>query len=340
MGAHSLFHNFSSEGLLWKLGWLRFRLVSWWQDCWQSSTFWWKEHRVWLLFHEKKEGNMEESPEGVQSIGQSDAADPVLTAVHLASEMRQDTEVINVEPMEEEEKELESLQMQFGEIEQASLSAASEGYVYPSPTEVASQSAFDVWKLIEGDAEHELPVSRLEILKDTGAAPVGDKAVQACKASIAPAVPQFFWETDPFLKMVFGGSGSAGSDVPLPTAGLKRPLPPIEIQDAAEERPVEKALRAGAVPPLPLHSRALKAISIEDTQSRRAAVIGEWAAMVALNINAFSVGRMLEADKKAVVHQDIVESVTACLAAKATSTLVKRMCAMSLFCKWCLANGM
>lgn len=43
--------------------------------------------------------------------------------------------------------------------------------------------------------------------------------------------------------------------------------------------------------------------------------------MVALNINAFSVGKMLEADKKAVVYKDVVDSVAACFAAKATSTL-------------------
>lgn len=81
------------------------------------------------------------------------------------------------------------------------------------------------------------------------------------------------------------------------------------------------------------------AVSCEDLQNRRAAVINEWASMVAININAFSKGKMLEVDKKAVVYKDVVDSVAACFAAKATSTLVKRMCAMSLFCKWCLSNA-
>ena len=281
---------------------------------------------------------MEELPDEVQFMGQSDAATPATTVTHHASEMRQDIGVTSAGPMAEGEIDSEPWQRRLSELEE--MSEVSGDFAYPSPTEIASQSSFDVWKLI-GDGEGLGPsMARLEIMKDTGAASVGENAVQACRASVAPAVPQFFWEADPFLKMVFGRSSSSGLDTPLPTLGLKRPLPPIEVHDSADERPIEKALRAGALLPQPLHSRALKAISIEDTQSRRAAVIAEWAAMVALNINAFGVGKMLEADKKAVVHQDIVDSVTACLAAKATSTLVKRMCAMSLFCKWCLANGM
>ncbi len=58
-----------------------------------------------------------------------------------------------------------------------------------------------------------------------------------------------------------------------------------------------------------------------------------WASLVAVDVNAFSIGRMLEADKKAVVYQDVVGSVSACLAAKATSTLYKRLSAMNLFSK-------
>lgn len=273
------------------------------------------------------------------STGQCVAGAPATSVEMHANEMRQDTGIIDVEGMAEEEPDWDDFNRRLQAMDEEAEGLGGVADPYPSPTEPASGRFSDVWKLIEGNGGSELEVSRLEILRDDGAAPVGDRAVQACRSSLPPPMPQYFWEADPFLKMVFGSSSSSGSTMSLQTTSLKRPLPPIEIRDAAEEGPLEKALKAGAVAPLPLHARALKAIAVEDVHNRRMAVLAEWASMVALNINAFSIGKMLEADKKAVVYEDVLASVTACLAAKATSTLVKRLCAMSLFCKWCAANG-
>lgn len=149
-------------------------------------------------------------------------------------------------------------------------------------------------------------MSHLVIGHSGTAADVGDAAFQACRASLSPQVPQFFWETDPFLKAVFGKRDSTNGSLTSAISGLKRPQPPIEIYDSGAEGPLEKSLKVGAVLDQPLHKRALKAVSSEDLQNRRTVVLGEWASMVALNINAFSVGKMLEADKKAVVYQDVV----------------------------------
>ncbi len=293
-----------------------------------------------MQFREMEEEQLHQIRGESSAMDQSGVAENVTSASRLVFATRPGTEVIDVEHMSGEEIDGGTPSLgQLGLGLEEGL-GSQYGDVYPSPTEVATQASFDVWEVIGDRPGPEPAVSRLEIARGSSAAAVGDNAVQACRASIAPSVPQFFWETDPFLKMVFGSSSAAKSDIPLPTAGLKRPLPPIEVHASEEEWPIDKSLKAGAAQPQPLHSRALRAISTEDIVSRRAAVVSEWAAMVALNINAFSIGKMLDADKKAVVHQDIVDSVTACFAAKATSTLVKRMCAMSLFCKWCLANGM
>ena len=42
------------------------------------------------------------------------------------------------------------------------------------------------------------------------AANVGNAAAVACRASLAPQVPQFFWDADPFLKAVFGKQDALG----------------------------------------------------------------------------------------------------------------------------------
>ena len=267
---------------------------------------------------------MEEPEVSLQEMILLDADTNVPSAMPPVSKSKKDTDSIGAECMEEGTPDFEALGVPLDDGD------------YPSPTEVASLPSLDIWKLIGPDRE----VSKLVIQPDGDVVVVGDTAVQACRASIPDSAPLHFWESDPFLKMVFGNEKPSSSLFPSSVPGLKRPMPPIEVQDSQDEGPLKRAFKAGVEAMQPLHSRALKAVATVDIQSRRAAAIAEWASMVALNINAFSIGKMLGADKRPVVYQDIVESVTACLAAKATSTLVKRLCAMSLFCKWCLQNGM
>ena len=201
-----------------------------------------------------------------------------------------------------------------------------------------SGNNLDVWELIDSTPEERGP-ARLSQQEVGTAEPVGDMAVQRCRQMMQPAIPSFFWEADPFLQSVFGRKQTLGIDMVASASSLKRPCPPIEIADENNEVPIVKALKAGAVVTQPLHARALKGTPSHELESRRMAVLKLWASLAAININAFCIGKMLDADKKAVVYQDVVDSVSACLAAKATSTLYKRLSAMNLYSKWCLQNG-
>lgn len=155
------------------------------------------------------------------------------------------------------------------------------------------------------------------------AADVGDAAVHGRRIMTKPEVPQFFWESDPFLRSVFSRKQSMSLDLVAPAFSAKRPCPPIMVAEEDAASPIAKALKAGSVVVQPLHARALKATPSSELESRRQSVLKMWSSMVSLNVNAFSIGRMLEADKKAVIFQDVVESVSACLAAKATSSLAR-----------------
>ena len=201
-----------------------------------------------------------------------------------------------------------------------------------------SGDELDVWNLIDSSPKEREP-SRLATTEAGSAADVGDMAVHRCSLMTRPEVPQFFWESDPFLRSVFGRKQSMSLDLAVAAPSLKRPSHPIVVPDDDVETPISKALKAGSVVMQPLHARALKGTPSSEIESRRVAVLKLWASLVAVDVNAFSIGRMLEADKKAVVYQDVVDSVSACLAAKATSTLYKRLSAMNLFSKWCLQKG-
>ncbi len=79
------------------------------------------------------------------------------------------------------------------------------------------------------------------------AADVGDMAVQRCSLMTTPEVPQFFWESDPFLRSVFGRKQSMSLHVAGAALSLKRPSHPIVVPDDEAETPISKALKASWV---------------------------------------------------------------------------------------------
>ena len=163
-------------------------------------------------------------------------------------------------------------------------------------------------------------------------------ALSAFNMSLPSSTPKFFWETDSFLSAVFGGETSVVDQLYKP-ALLKRPAPvyvDLSHKDDAET-PIAKALRLAASRPIYMDS--FSKASCENEDSKRKSFLSGWATLVLIDSSAFS------AFDDAVMNTDMSERdavlrcVTECLAAKATSTIGKRLGSLSRYAKFCEKKG-
>ena len=163
--------------------------------------------------------------------------------------------------------------------------------------------------------------------------------LQAVNQSLQLSVPKFMWETDGFLGAVFAPGGSVVDQL-FSTFSLKRPAPSfIDItDDRIDEAPVVKALRKGAVKPIYVNS--FSRASIENEGSKRRSFLSGWATLVLIDCSAFSafddaLYGLAEPDRESVLR-----CLTECFAAKATSTVGKRLGSMSKYAAHCESKGL
>ena len=159
-------------------------------------------------------------------------------------------------------------------------------------------------------------------------------ALQAFNQSLQPNAPKFMWETDFFLSAVFSPGSSVVDQLFKPVA-LKRPSPGFVnlAEDGLEEAPIAKALRKGDVRPIYLGS--FNRSSSENECNKRKSYLSGWVTLVLINSDAFSA---LQDALAEAVHPDrecIMQCLAECFAAKATSTLGKRLGAMSKYASHC-----
>ncbi len=177
--------------------------------------------------------------------------------------------------------------------------------------------------------------ARLESRPDPGTA-ASSSTIRLMSESLAPQSHKYFWEQDPFLQTVFGNKSTA--DMILGSVQQKRPLEGvIDVDSIVEETPIMKQLRRRPVKPIPLHARALKHVASADEATKRTSLISDWATLVAIDVHSFAIGAMLRAE--GISRGGILDAVSSCLAAKATSTLQKRYCAMKRFVQWAMQSG-
>lgn len=83
--------------------------------------------------------------------------------------------------------------------------------------------------------------------------------IRLMSESLAVDTPKFFWETDPFLKEIFGGRQHLTGV--FNSLELKRPaLGVIDVESLEEEPPIVQAMKRRQTKPIPLHARVLKHI--------------------------------------------------------------------------------
>ena len=159
-------------------------------------------------------------------------------------------------------------------------------------------------------------------------------ALQAFNQSLQSSAPKFMWETDGFLSAVFSPGISVVDQLFKPVA-LKRPSPGFVdlTDDRLDEAPIAKALRKGAVRPIYLGSFSRS--SGENECNKRKSYLSGWVTLVLINSDAFSALQDAMAEAEHPDRECIMRCLAECFAAKATSTLGKRLGAMSKYASHC-----
>ena len=159
-------------------------------------------------------------------------------------------------------------------------------------------------------------------------------ALQAFNQSLQSSAPKFMWETDGFLSAVFSPGSSVVDQLYRPVT-LKRPsLGFVDLtDDRLDEAPIAKALRKGAAKPIYLGS--FSRASGENECNNWKFYLSGWVTLVLINSEAFSALQDAIAEAEHRDRECIMRCLAECFAAKATSTLGKRLGAMSKYASHC-----
>eukprot|EP00435_Cladocopium_sp_Y103_P075175 s103_g54.t1 len=145
--------------------------------------------------------------------------------------------------------------------------------------------------------------------------------------------PKFFWETDPFLSTVFGKG-----DVQGPS--FKRPAVDFDLTSQAPDDVMTLLRAPKQVRVACLCEQVIKHVELRDEHDKRQSVISNWSSIVCINLDAFTVGDAIVAGGGSLTHAVVEDSLKACFARKATSTLSKRFYALNRFVNYCCRNGL
>lgn len=75
----------------------------------------------------------------------------------------------------------------------------------------------------------------------------------------------------------------------------------------------------------------LKHFHVTDSSNKLTALVSDSASLVAVDVNSFAMGAMLE--EEGFSRAGLLSSVAVCMATKATAAIHRRFCALNRFCK-------
>ena len=186
-----------------------------------------------------------------------------------------------------------------------------------------------------GESEADFDLLRLDVQYESRTVPVSNSpglGIDFMKWSLPVQGPKFFWEEDEFLSSIF-------CDPTTRPSRSKRPADFIPVPDEGE--PIVEAFsrakhsRVGA-----LCEGAFKHVQKRDDDGKRQPMGSNWASLVCMGVEAFSVSRALLAEGPDITHSMVVDSVLTCMSKKATATISKRFYAMNRFVGYCARNGL
>ena len=128
-------------------------------------------------------------------------------------------------------------------------------------------------------------------------------ALKISRLASQPSQPKFSWEQNNWLGHVFGKRDSVVDEI---------------FQDRAKFE--KKRPTAGSTKPFYLD--ATSKTTVEDVRAR---LCTEWVNIVLINWEAFEFSKMLMNHKRSVSRAELLDSMMAAMAPKATSTLSKRL---------------
>lgn len=166
-------------------------------------------------------------------------------------------------------------------------------------------------------------------------------AQRAFSRSLAQASPSFMWESNSFLAAVFGRNDVVDElfkqqTLKRPAIDLQQEL--IEVEDE-REHPLTKAFKAGVSKPF--FMQALGRSSLENDEARRQTLIGGWTSLVITDVSAFNALDSMPVNASSHEQREFIfNTVTECMAGKATSTIAKRLGAMTKYANFCKYRGL
>ena len=174
--------------------------------------------------------------------------------------------------------------------------------------------------------------------------PVTDTLLDSMTRDTKVAAPKQLWEHG-VIGFIFGNTSLEqallGNNISMPS----RPKRPAESPGGrllgadSKEAKVDAVLETTDLGGKRLYAKAMSGRTGQDEASRRAALAHEWALIITMHLDGFTLGRLLKRHHSEVRLADVHESVLDSLGRKATSTVAKRLSSFSAFHKWCLANG-
>ena len=160
------------------------------------------------------------------------------------------------------------------------------------------------------------------------------ETLQAMSQTLQVNAPKFMWESNSFLNAVFNPEGSVVDQL-FQTPSLKRPARAFVdlTDDAVEDAPIFKAFRKSVCKAVYLDS--FSRVSQENDESKRKSVIAGWVTLVLIDCSAFSALDGALEDAAGHERTVLTQCITECFAAKATSTIGKRLGSLSRYASFC-----
>lgn len=169
-------------------------------------------------------------------------------------------------------------------------------------------------------------------------------ALKKFRLASQPSQPKFFWEQNNWLGHVFGGKDSVVDNLFREQAKFSRvdaPLVVVPVVDSIDSTDVTGTKRklGSDERAKPFFLDATSKTTVEEAQETRIGFCTEWVNIVLINWEAFDFTVMLMSNNKKISREELLESMLAAMAPKATSTIAKRLSSMSRFVLWCVKNG-